>query len=435
MGGLISRDFEIRDPHLLSAKMIGPPLLFLLAAIIQMAFLFVLLPTRYHVNDNDNYRTFYKPVAENILAGNGLVGADGKIALTYPPGYPGVIAATFALADRIHLNRERTLDFLNILITSLSCLVLFLTVREVFGDKIGLLAWFLWISYLPNLWTLVRPNPETPFTLLLYGGVWVFVLAMKKESVGGAVTAGVTLGLAALIRPIGVFLPLVLAAIALLFDTMAMKKRILIASLIVAAFVISVTPWETFVMSKTGKLVLLCTNGPSSMADGLVFALQREPEDQPMWAPAAVIGMMERANARRSEMQTTGNVLGFAWGEAKTHPLAFAEFLLLKFFRPWYSTATRRRESPIVILQIFYVPLGVAGLFWGMKRYPEQALAMGVFVSVVVYFWAMALLTLPIFRYMVPAFGYVIIFVAIAIDALIASVRSAAQVNAVPSPR
>jgi hypothetical protein len=154
-----------------------------------------------------------------------------------------------------------------------------------------------------------------------------------------------------------------------------------------------------------------------------------------MWAPAPVIGMMERANARRSEMQTTGSVLGFAWGEAKTHPLAFAEFLLLKFFRPWYSTATRRRESPIVLLQIFYVPLGVAGLFWGKKRYPKQTLAMGVFVSVVVYFWAMALLTLPIFRYLVPAFGYVIIFVAIAIEALIASVRSAAQVNAVPSPR
>lgn len=435
MGGLVSGEFEVRNPHLLSDKMIGPPLLFLLAAIIQMAFLFVLLPTRYHVNDNDNYRTFYKPVAENILAGNGLVGADGKIALTYPPGYPGVIAATFALADRLHLNRERTLDFLNILITSLSCLVLFLTVREVFGEKIGLLAGFLWISYLPNLWTLVRPNPETPFTLLLYGGVWVFVLAMKKESVGGAVTVGVTLGVAALIRPIGVFLPLVLAAIALLFGTMAKKKRIFIASLIVAGFVISVTPWETFVISKTGKLVLLCTNGPSSMADGLVFALQREPEDRPMWAPAAVVGMMERANARRSEMQTTGSVLGFAWGEAKTHPLAFAEFLLLKFFRPWFSTATRRRESPIVLLQILYVPLGVAGLFWGMKRYPEQALAMGVFVSVVIYFWAMALLTLPIFRYMVPAFGYVIIFVAIAIDALIASVRSSAQVNAVPSPR
>jgi 4-amino-4-deoxy-L-arabinose transferase-like glycosyltransferase len=435
MGGLVSGEFEVRDPRLLSTKMIGPPSLFLLAAIIQMAFLFVLLPARYHVNDNDNYRTFYEPVAENILAGKGLVGADEKIALTYPPGYPAVIATTFALAERLHLNRERTLDILNILITSLSCLVLFLTVREAFGERIGLLTWLLWISYLPNLWTLVRPNPETPFTLLLYCGVWAFVRAMKRESVGGAVTVGVTLGLAALIRPIGVFLPFVLAAIALLFAPMAMKKRIFIASLIVAGFLISVTPWETFVMSKTGKLVLLCTNGPSSMADGLVFALQREPEDQPMWAPAPVIGMMERANARRSEMQTTGSVLGFAWGEAKTHPLAFAEFLLLKFFRPWYSTATRRRESPIVLLQIFYVPLGVAGLFWGKKRYPKQTLAMGVFVSVVVYFWAMALLTLPIFRYLVPAFGYVIIFVAIAIEALIASVRSAAQVNAVPSPR
>ena len=154
-----------------------------------------------------------------------------------------------------------------------------------------------------------------------------------------------------------------------------------------------------------------------------------------MWAPAAVIGLMERANAHRSEMQTTGSVLGFAWGEAKTHPLAFAEFLLLKLFRPWFSTATRRRESPIVLLQMFYVPLGVAGLFWGKKLYPEQTLAMGVFVSVVVYFWGMAFISLPIFRYMVPAYGYVIVFVAIAIDALTSSVRSAAQVNAVPSPR
>lgn len=434
MGVMVSHEYEVGDPHVQSAKTIGPSSLFLLATVIQMAFLFVLLPTRYHVNDNDNYRTFYKPVAENILAGNGLVGADRKIALTYPPGYPAVIAATFALADRIHLSRERTLDVLNILITSLSCLVLFLTAREAFGEKIGLFSWLLWISYLPNLWTLVRPNPETPFTLLLYCSVWVFVRAMKRESARSAVIVGVTLGLAALIRPIGVFLPFVLAAAALLFGAMAKKKRILIASLIVAGFVISVTPWETFVMSKTGKLVLLCTNGPSSMSDGLVFALQREPEDQPMWAPAAVIGMMERTNARRSEMQTTGSVLGFAWREAKAHPLAFAELLLLKLYRPRYGTATRRREVPILLLQIFYVPLGVAGLIWGRKRYPEQTFAIGVFVSVVVYFWAMAFLALPIFRYIVPAFGYVITFVAIALHALMPRVRSAVQENAVPSP-
>jgi hypothetical protein len=169
------------------------------------------------------------------------------------------------------------------------------------------------------------------------------------------------------------------------------------------------------------------------MSDGLVFALQREPEDQPMWAPAAVMGMMERTNARRSGMQTTGSVLGFAWGEAKAHPLAFAELLMLKLYRPWYGTATRRRESPILLLQVIYLPLGVAGLIWGKKRYPEQTLAIGTFVSVIVYFWAMAFLALPIFRYLVPAFGYVIIFIAIASDTLIARARLAVQGNAVPS--
>src|SRR5450631_4311042 len=102
MAGLVSHEYEAGDPRLRSAKRIGPSLLFLLATFIQMAFLFVLLPARYHVNDNENYWAFYKPVAENILAGNGLVGADRKIALTYPPGYPAVIAATFALANRIH---------------------------------------------------------------------------------------------------------------------------------------------------------------------------------------------------------------------------------------------------------------------------------------------------------------------------------------------
>ncbi len=433
MGGLVSHEYDVGDPRLHSAKTIAPSLLFLLAIVIQMAFLFVLLPTRYHVNDNENYWTFYKPVAENILAGNGLEGADRKIALTYPPGYPAVIAATFDVADRIDLNRERALDFLNILIASLSSLVLFLTAQDAFGNKIGLFSWLLWISYLPNLWTLVRPNPEIPFTLLLYCGIWVFVRAMKGESARAAVIVGVTLGLAALIRPIGVFLPFVLAAVALLFGAMAKKKRIVMAFLIVAGFVISVTPWEAFVMSKTGKLVLLCTNGPSSMSDGLVFALQREPEDQPMWAPAAVIGMMERANARRNGMQTTGSVLRFAWGEAKAHPLAFAELLLLKLYRPWYGTATRRRELPILLLQIFYLPLGVAGLIWGKKRYPEQRFAMGVFVNVVVYFWVMAFLALPIFRYLVPAFGYVILFVAIALDALMARLGPGPQVNAVSS--
>jgi hypothetical protein len=430
----VSHENEVGDPRSSSARTIRPSLLLLLAILLLMAFLFVLLPARYHVNDNDNYWTFYKPVAENILAGNGLVGADGKIALTYPPGYPAVIAATFGLADRFHLNREHTLDVVNILITSLSCLVLFLTARDAFGEKIGLFSWLLWISYLPNLWTLVRPNPETPFTLLLYCSVWLFIRAVRRESARGATIVGVPLGLAALIRPIGVFLPFVLAGVALFFGAAAQKKRVMMASLIVAGLLISVAPWETFVMAKTGRVILLGTNGPYSMSDGLVFALQREPEDQPMWAPTSVIAMMERANERRSGMQTTGSVLRFAWTEAKAHPLTFAEFLLLKVYRPWYGTATRRRETPILLLQIFYLPVALAGLIWGKKRYPKQTFAMVVFVSVIVYFWAMAFLVLPIFRYLVPVFGYVLIFVALALDALMARVLSTAQVHAVPSP-
>jgi hypothetical protein len=423
---------------ILSSKVMLPSLLFLSAILIQTIFLFVLLPARYHVNDNYDYWISYKPIAENILAGNGLVNADHKIAMTYPPGYPSMIAATFAVADRIHVTREHALDAANILITSLSCLVLFLTAKEAFGERIALLTWFLWMSYLPNLWTIVRPNSETPFMLLLFLSIWVFLRTMRKGWTEGAIIVGVGLGLAALIRPIGVFLPLVFGACALLYGTIGNKKRIVIASLIVGAFLICVTPWESYVMSKTGKLVLLCTNGPSSMADGFTFALHRNPEDHSIWAPADVVNLMERAAAQRSGMQTTGAVLRFASREAIAHPSAFAELLLMKLYRPWYAMATKRHESAILLLQAFYLPLGLIGLFWAKKRCKEQALPIGIFISVVAYFWGMAFLVLPIMRYMVPALGYVIVFAAIGLDALVTLAwsdrRSDAQTRLATSP-
>ena len=390
--------------------------LFLTAVVIESLFLFVVLPSRYRVNDNDNYWKFYKPIAESIIAGRGLVGTDGSIATTYPPGYPAVIATVFALADRIHVSREGMLDAFNISITSLSCLMIFLIARDTFGEKIAWLSWLLWVSYLPNLSTIIRPNSETPFILVLYFGIWVFLRAMRRNSKRGAFATGLTIGLASLIRPIDLFMPLVLGTAAFFHRAVAMRSRILITSLILAGYLISVAPWETYVMFRTGDLIPLSTNGPSGAVDGLLFVVAHDPGDGPLWVPADVKDLGERVNFQRNEMRTTRGIANFVLKEAQTHPMALAKLLLVKMYRPWYGTATKRHDWAILLLQLIYMPLGVAGLVLARRNHKEQAFEIRVFVSIIGDFWFMAFLVLPIFRYMVPPSALVMVFAAVAVD-------------------
>lgn len=398
--------------------------LFGTALAIQISFLSI-LPNRFRQNDEAiDYRTFYKPVGENILAGKGIVDADGKLGTAYPPGYPTIIALVFGAAHVAGVNQITAIDMFDVLLMAASALLLFAIAYTLFGHYVAYIGFFLWITYPPNLWLIKQPNSEVPFVFFFLLSLLLFTMAAREQRVRLSFVCGLFLGLAALVRPIGVFLFILFAVAAMFCPALILKNRAKMAILIAAGFLFSVLPWEGYLYSKSGQFPLLCTSGPGGMSEGLVFAVEPVADSKPMWVPESLLALMQQASLERPSMKTTGSVLKFVAREAKRNPWGTFELALMKFYRPWYSTYSRKYDHINLSYQLFYIPLGILGLVFGIKRYGSQIYWIGLLLSLVLYFWGMAFLVVPLFRYMIPSMALVVMFCAMAAEALLFHAKS-----------
>lgn len=398
----------------------------LFAAALAIGKVFVLaFPSNINLNVNTDYFTDYEPTAENILNGRGIAGADGQLETRYPPGYPFFLVVAYKVGDVFHLDREKVIVGFNLITGAASSLFVYLTIELLFGASIALLTWFLWTSYIPGLVTMLLPNSEVPFMLFFFAAVWAFCFGAYggRASARTGVFAGLFLGVAALVRPIAVFLPCVFVAAAFVWTFSSSKPEqrdkkagLRMAAAIVAGFVLSIAPWELFVRAKVGQFILLSSNGPASISEGLVFGLTPASAGEQLNMSTHLRDLMERANCERGGMRTNSAILRFVWNESVQNPRGVAELAFLKMRRAWYGMYSKSHEWPLIALQLPYLVLGVTGLASLFETRKENAAQAAFLCSLVVYFWAMACLVVPLLRYMVPSMAYVMAFAAVVLE-------------------
>jgi 4-amino-4-deoxy-L-arabinose transferase-like glycosyltransferase len=269
------------------------------------------------------------------------------------------------------------------------------------------------LTYPFVVWLTKQPNSEIPFAVLLYAGLFFlwygFTRRMRFSTFFGC---GLLFGVAMLIRPVAIGIPLVLSlgAWLTLREINRLRRAVLIAALILGSLT-AVLPWEAFVYYKTTNVILLSTNGVKSIRDGLTYGVLTK-DYRESTAPADVRQVMSDVSARVGELKTTGDIAALLFREFQSHPLAVTKLLLLKIARSWYGTDTGRRELPILLIQMAYlVPIS-----WGAWRTWKLGDGFRNFVIiallVVFYFWAMTFLALSIVRYMTPVMGLLMIVMA-----------------------
>lgn len=388
----------------------------LCALIVQTGFL-LLLPSSDRRNDSADYAEYYRPVAQNILSGRGMVDTSGSLGTMYPPGFPICLAGTFYLADLVRLDRMTLVLFFNLLLMSVACVLLFWTVQRTFNTRIALICAGLWLTYPFNLYLLKQPNSEVPFIPLLYGSIYCVVRAVQRQSMKYVMASGLLLSAASLIRPIALFLIIIVAVAILLNRTICRTKRLVYATLLVGVYCLGLFPWEATAYLQTRRVIPLSTNGPSSVMDGLTF-IRRVGSGG---VPEPVAELMQRVYEHHRELITTGQIVRYLMvSELKQHPGALLELVGLKLARSWYGTDSRAHERPIQLIQLCYLALGLAGIYLTKRRFPETTYYIGFFIALVVYFYSMAVVGLSILRYMVPVMGYLLIFCALAVDTMVA---------------
>jgi len=168
---------------------------------------------------------------------------------------------------------------------------------------------------------------------------------------------------------------------------------------------IPVLPWEIWTYHQTGEVILLITNGPLSIMDGLTFAVNSKGYRGDFQIPGAVETEMTNLDAQGYRLDSFPAILKAAWVELQQQPVGMVQLFILKALRGWYATDSGRGEIQTLIIHTLYLILLILSFFfcWRGKAYRFLALTTGVLI---LYFWGMTTRVLSILRYMSFAFAF-----------------------------
>jgi 4-amino-4-deoxy-L-arabinose transferase-like glycosyltransferase len=387
------------------------PVIVLVLPIIIMVIFWRIMPASLQNNDKTDYARFYFPVAQNILHGNGIT-FEGKTALDYPPGYPIILAVTLFLVKPLHGS-----DSILILVClSLCAWLVFGMAKMLWDPGRALLASVAWSCYPFVYYTFVKQNSEIPFMVFFYACLLCLMLGWRygRHAKTWFFTAGVLCGLSMLIRPIGIGVGVVIAALMLFGKSHTLAKRIVFIACLLIGNLVAIVPWEAWVLHKTGAVVILCKGRDSfSMYDGLTFAF---PEPgvvggrKGIKVPPDVEQVMLDVRSMYSDSTTAKQLRDFMIEKFKRRPAAIIKLFLIKAARAWYGTNANRFERMILLYHCIFMALVVfaGALFW-RRRPPERFMTIAA-VALVFYFWGMAILALSIARYLAPLLPLLLIF-------------------------
>lgn len=364
------------------------------------------LPQRFRVEENTDYVSSYKPLAQNILSGRGYIRpSDQTVATDNAPGFPLILVGVFKLAQWTGIPEEAGMAVLSAVGLALVSVFVFLLARTLWGRSRAIGAALLCMTYPLSLWLTLQPNTEIPFMVLLYAGLCLFWYALTRRPHANLLfSCGCLFGAAMLIRPIAVGLGLVMSvATWFILREVSRRRRMLLIAMLLMGNLVVVLPWEAFVYYKTGDIVMLSSNGVKSMRDGLTFGLTTKPKAyRETNVPPDVRMVMEDILSDVNELKTPGDIASIVSREFQSHPIAVTKLFLLKIARSWYGTDSGGRELQILLLQLAYI-VPVSWGAWKAWRNGKPSRDFVMFtVLIVLYFWGMTLLAISIVRYMVP---------------------------------
>jgi 4-amino-4-deoxy-L-arabinose transferase-like glycosyltransferase len=371
-------------------------------ALLVLAF-WAAIPDRYFEITLVDYRTNYEPAARSLLAGRGLVAADGSPAVAYPPGHSIALAASFALGAVLGLGDDAAIRGLILLCWAVTGGLLFLLAESVWGRCRAWFATALFATYPPALWMSLQPTSEVTFLPLLAAAALLTwrTLSAEGKGYGLSVAAGLCTGAAMLVRPAAIALPVVFAVMLVAADRARDRRRGgARAALLLTAVMLVVTPWQILLWRTTGELKPLSASGPLSVYDGLTFAVNAKDYRAPLYPPRDAAAFMHAVNDRwRNGRRDVAAMVAEA---ARENPVGAVQVGVWKAVRAWYGTDSQRLDAWLLLMQLPY--LGLLG--WATIRCfrcggSGEVLAT-LMLAMVLYFWLMTMAVLPILRYMAP---------------------------------
>ena len=206
----------------------------------------------------------YDGLAIGLIEGKGYGGGTSSY---WPPGQPFFLAAIYTVFG---YNPQIACIF-QAFISSLTCIVIYYIGKTVLNKKMGLISVFIAALYPTFIIYSGQLLTETLFIFLLPLSILYLLKVHEEPSAKNLIIAGVSFGLATLVRPIIVgFIPFIL--IWMLLSSKERKRNLMkfIAIFLIAMVVVS--PWTIRNYNVHHEFVLVSTNG------GVNFWIGNNPE-------------------------------------------------------------------------------------------------------------------------------------------------------------
>lgn len=378
-------------------------LVFSLALILRISFIVFYENGKMLKNLNyaaDEYS--YDQIAINFLSGKGFVTDDGLYSRRAPV-YPLFLAFIYLIFGHSYV----IVRFIQAIIGSLTCLIIYLLGKELFDKKIGLLSAFIFAIYYPFIQYPAYLLTEIIFTFLLVVSMFFFLryYFVRKNSL--LFSATIFLGIASLCRASSLLFILFLSFWLGLLYRFKLRQTIKAVFVLLSGIIIIVLPWtiRNYIIYK--RVV------PITIESGIVLYLGNNPRatggtggwtkyEQDQFLPENI------SNPYTPEAERT--MLRLALRYIFNHPkrtimLGFKKFINL--WRPFYADA---RLINKIIMSIFYIPIIVLATLGIIKTACENFKRYNLFYFLILYFILMHMITISNIRYRDPAMPFLIIF-------------------------
>ncbi|MBN1823302.1 MAG: glycosyltransferase family 39 protein [Endomicrobiales bacterium] len=386
-------------------------IIFLIALVLRLSY--GLNPGR-HVMTVDGQT--YDKIAVNMAEGEGFSLEPGVPTPVRAPFYSFFLASIYSTIGRSF----GFLQFVQSVIDSLSCVLLFMIVTTAVGKRAAVLSAILYATYLPIIPYSHMVLSEVLFIFLLLFSVVLIVQAIERDSAMLFGIGGFLIGLSALTRGTTTLLPLIVLV-------PVIANRVKFAKWLLMCFfmIVSMAPWTVRNYINFNKIIPICTIGPGLGLWSSGYA-------------AAGMGTYEEGMEKGRAMETLFPIdfidyekkmftQGVEW--IKENPAAYAFNALKKIPRFWWTSHSSvygidrplseyrkkgdNRAVTFRLLLLLYqgtiLALAAAGMLFSLKTWKKTVF----FAAIIIYFTGHVAFD-PCNRFHLPAIPFVLMFASMA---------------------
>lgn len=330
--------------------------------------------------------SYYDGAAWKIANGEGYV-INGRPTAYWPVGYPAFLALVYLAAG----HAPTVAMLVQVLLAGGTTVLTARLISRSYGPRAGTTAGAL-LALSPNDSSYpALLASETVFTALFVAGIYVMLRAERPRAYAGA---GMLLGLAALVRPIVVLLPVWLALVGAWRhrSTIGRSARAALPyALVFATLLLTLSPWTLRNWAALGHPVLVSTNG------GINLLIGNNPEAtgsyQPITNPTVLAVWHDEVQRDRAAAR---EALAFIVEKPQRFIELMGRRVVLLFARGWDGIYGHLRETrePIPpftrlalygLAEAYYAIVMIACIFSCLDR--RTWTADGRFLGMVILYW------------------------------------------------